>query len=393
MALEVLFKCVNYGKDCNKCCCCCFRTGHKVVMRKGNKPLSSQSRTTHTIRQVAPASSPHTFIQDDINNETRHATGDTPPGNHGYMEDSLEETVGTLADVPSKIHNVTFDEDQNVTVNITPRGQRPFSGKKPRPYSGRRDLRHVKSRTDSGLSLAGRSDAKSQGKNLEFTCSESKENKKQVSEQNSSPERVRTLISNRSVPRQTKLSTVTMNYFDDSGDLPDVGESWNARNNQMQGKKRLSRQRPKAEIESQMSRCSLSDDDSATAVRKGVSDNIDSRPPEFDIGKNHGIEDPENQRPPSSAGLYTKCLSNPEKNYYEVAIDPEKGNQPPEVPHIKPIIKTTKTIELVEGGVSETKNLSVVDGPTYKPRKEYSPTRNGPQSKPRRPHSAKVMSC
>ncbi|KAK2164768.1 hypothetical protein LSH36_59g08036 [Paralvinella palmiformis] len=230
---------------------------------------------------------------------------------------------------------VKFDEDKNVLIEITPR-----DGKKRRPqsaklatYKGRPELRHVKGRTDSGVtSSLSRTAKKSDIK----ACVENDVMETLKNHQNGE------------MPK-SKLSFVTVNYLDDSDSEE---EPW---------KKKKSKKfsRTAQNIETCMSHFGYSsDENSDTDCLKRGSD------------LEGGGSDSNNliERP----GSAKKTMSRREANYYELVRNSPHPGSDSENDQKGKKIKTVKTIELTsDGSVKETVFVSRLDVIETKGQKTY----------------------
>ena len=213
--------------------------------------------------------------------------------------------------------NVTFAEDKNTSLDITPRERRLNRFRnvitRNRPKSSRSDLRYVRSRVDSGIKLTA--DKKSTGANEEL---DQNRNEPVEHSYGRSPSKD-SLFSN--------ASTVSVEYIEDSDQDSNTDDTKNRR-------KRISR--TKSEVETMISQISLTDDEDESK--------------KTDTG----------QRVNEAASLKT---SNPNQNFFQIAMQAKKEDVK-EVTKNKTIVeqkfKTTKTLEFSEGEVKETKDVSLI---------------------------------
>ena len=254
------------------------------------------------------------------------------------------ETVDNLFDgcMPGmkprpKRPNVVFAEDKNVTVDITPRdqlfGDRIGEEQGARPYSGKRSLKHVRSKTDSGVHFAF---------NRPVSRTSHNESSRKLSQTYTPP---RNLISHRPKSSKGRVPTISVQFVDDGESVDDHEPTPN--NTKVIMPKRH-------DVESMMSKLSF-EDKPKTQIEDEIV--IDDEGNESD-----GECSPVSLNPASQ----TKITSGRQKNYYDMSVKSDNNLMSTKRCNHKQLTKTVKTISLAEDrSVEETRNVLTMDGYEY----------------------------
>ncbi|XP_064649350.1 uncharacterized protein LOC135501257 isoform X2 [Lineus longissimus] len=251
------------------------------------------------------------------------------------------DDAGIRLEVESPKHNVQFDEANNITVSITPRNRgRPASAstaKSSKNYSGRSDLRYVKSRVDSGVSLSSVASAsvKPPGSGFEPTG-------KSDSRPGSTTGRVRSLVSRQRSTGKIKIPTVAVAYSDDAAS---------------EGQRKTV---PTATVEvgySEVGQKKKEESESMKRAREGLITMV-SQITEKESG-GRWVEDPGTSP--------RKYVSEKERNYYTDAFGEKVEKK-----------VTTKTLTLTGNDVSETKLIRTIDVQENRRREYQVPEENKP---------------
>ena len=254
-----------------------------------------------------------------------------------------------------------FDEQSNMTIKITPR-MKPTdetnhgSDAWPQPYTGGRwDLRHVQSRTNSGIKLS-----------KTYARINSKVRRPQSAHTESG---VKGKGSNKS---SAKVPTVSVAYLEDSDS---EGEESKRKPGQKSVSSKVGDNRRSCDVDTLVSKV-----DKTKGQRDDSTNNLD-----LQVKGNHDLGnesqgqvegesdetdlDLSNSRPLSRSGSPTKCVSSSEKNYYQLAIKKTgakqtKGAEPSGLidggvmQEEQELRKTVKTLELLDG--KELKEMKII---------------------------------